>query len=344
MGEGETPRGFQRLVAPVLGAALAVLVMEVWVREVYTVRTTWDPEIGVIYDPATPVRWRREGSGTSHWDARGARKNAHEVAGAAGTILVCGDSFTEALMVNDGETFPSLAQDALQAAAVDVAVVNAGRSTESAADHVAHAARNLRVFAPVWTVVQLREEDFTAEAWDQRGAQFVLGSDGALTVVSAPLKGSSARAALGPLERSSMLVSYGLLRAAEMQEASRNEPRLFRAADGPPPPPPPDERVYPIARELAAIAEAYAGRVTFVWLTDRPMVASERAFDAFCRDTGTSCVNMRVPFAALGDAGRSPYGFANTIPDDGHINRHGHRAVSDALAAELLRLRKNGLF
>jgi len=343
VGEGDTPRGLRRFVAPVLGAVLAVVLMEVVVRDVYTVRTTWDPEIGVLYDPGTPVRWRREGNGTSHWDARGVRANAHAVTASAGTIVVRGDSFTEALMVDDGEAFPSLVQDALQAAAYDVAVLNIGRSTDSAADHVAHASRTRRVFAPRWVVVQLREEDFTAEAWDDTSARFVSGSDGSLTVASAPLTPSVVREAFGPLERRSMLVAYGLLRVAEMEQASRDQPPLFRAADGPPPPPPKDERVYPITQELDAILKAYEGRVTLVWLTDREPNGAERAFDAFCARTGASCVSARRVFDALREQGHSPYGFANTVPESGHINKHGHRAVSDALAAELLRLRTNGL-
>lgn len=345
VGEGETrPRGVGRFAAPGLGALAAVLLMEVVVRDVYSVRTTKDSEIGVIYDPASPVRWRREGNGTSHWDARGVRRNGRELAGAADTtILVRGDSFTEALMVDDGEAYPSILQDALQAAGLDAAVVNVGRSTDSAADHVAHAARSARVFAPDWVVVQVRQEDFAREAFDDTGARFVNGSDGALSLVAAPLTGSTVRGALGSLERRSMLVAYGLLRAAEMEKASRNQPPMFRGADGPPPPPPKDDRVYPVADELAAIRDAYAGRVTFVWLTDRKPAASEAIFDRFCGKSGASCVNMRAPFAALRESGHSAYGFANTVPDSGHMNVHGHRAVAAALADELLRLRKNGL-
>lgn len=317
--------------------------MEGVVRNVYTVRTTWDPEVGVLYDPESPVRWRREGNGTSHWDARGVRKNAHEAAGADGAILVRGDSFTEALMVDDHEAYPSRIQDALQAAGFDAAVLNVGRSTDSAADHTAHAERNRRVFAQSWTIVQVRDEDFAADAWDEKGARFVTGSGGALSVVTAPLEGSAVRAALGRFERSSMLLAYGLLRIAEMERAARDQPPLFLAADGPPPPPPPDERVYPVEEELAALAKAYEGRITLLWLPDRERTAGEDAFDRFCRTSATSCVNARDAFDALRDVGRSPYGFANTVPESGHMNRHGHGAVSAALAGELLRLRQNGL-
>lgn len=313
-------------------------------RDVYTVRTTTDPEIGVIYDPASPVRWRREGNGTSHWDARGVRRNGREVPGREGRIVVRGDSFTEALMVDDDEAFPSLVQDLLAAAGRDIAMLNVGRSTDSAADHVAHAERNRRVFDPRWTVVQLRREDFAKDAWDDTGARFVVASDGALTAVAAPLEGSRVRATLGAAERHSMLLAYGLLRAAEMEAASRKQPPLFFAGDGEPPPPPKDERVYPIDDELAAIVEAYRGRITLVWLTDREPDAEERAFAAFCERTKTSCVPMREAFGALRESGRSPYGFANTVPESGHLNRHGHRAVADAVAAELLRLQADGLF
>ena len=332
-------RSVRRIAAPCLGAALAVAVMELVVRDVYTLRTTWDPGIGVIYDPSVPVRWRREGDGTSHWDARGVRRNAHDVAGREGSVLVVGDSYTEGLMVDDGETYPSLAQDALQAARADLAVLNAGRSTNSAADYVAQARRNRQVFDPRWTVVQLREEDFAEDAWDDKGARFTLDSAGRLSVVPAVLEGSRV---LGVVERHSMLLAYGFVRAAEMNAAGRARPPLFRASEGPPPAEE-DDRDYPLREALRAIADAHDGRVTLLWLPDVAETIPEKTFDLYCRRTGLSCVNARDALERLRREGRAAYGFPNTRPDHGHLNRHGHRAVAGALAEELLRLRADGL-
>jgi hypothetical protein len=46
---------------------------------------------------------------------------------------------------------------------------------------------------------------------------------------------------------------------------------------------------------------------------------------------------MRPSFTALVARDRPPYGFANTAPNEGHLNADGHRAVAAALTHELLR-------
>jgi len=174
----------------------------------------------------------------------------------------------------------------------------------------------------------------------ERGSYVLARAGGALTAQELPRAPMSRRFEL--LRRNLALYSFAVFRWHQLVAAAQSEPPIFRAGSALPPPEPP----VPIASAkeiLAALSQAYDGRVTFVFLSRpspslEPPPAVELEFDAACAELAASCVNPRARFQPLVDAGTPPYGFSNSTPNSGHLNAVGHAALADALAQELGRL------
>jgi len=352
-----------------LGVIMAALSMEAVVRSTYSMPLVYEPDFGLVVRPGL-VRWGREGHATSHWTRFGLRgRAAPDLSGEA--ILVLGNSVTEALQVDDEEVFTTLVERLLREAGVNRRVLNAGRSGVSAAEFAAFAERNLRVFRPRWTVVEIMPEDLGPYSWSGDRSHFSLDAGGHLTVNPRPLA-EPRHPFLSAVANESMLVVYGAYRIQEFRQAFAEQPPLFLAASSPPPEknrrgpatetPEPSASMFvactdpntgvidcPIEAELDAVREAYQGRVSFLVIPKlNPRFPGfkeplEMRIDAHCSRTGMSCVNIREGYAELASRGLSPFGFSNTGFNQGHMNRDGHRLTARLLSRELERLIADGL-
>jgi hypothetical protein len=335
-----------------LGILLAVVSMEIVVRQVYHLPVGYEPGFGTIIRPGATVVWSKEGRGVSHWTSHGLRGREVPDLGA-GSILILGNSYTEALQVDDDEAYPALVASRLRALGVQTPVLNAGRSGTSAADYAAYAARNRRLFRPRWTVIQLTLADLDAGAWDTEVSHFAYDADGRLVARPRPEAARGrVRAALSPLVNRAMLLVYGQFRLQEFRDAAAAQPPLFRAGSVPAPTvaASPSASAYPVEAEVDLLAGAYEGRVTFLLVPpldfhDPRVVTSvvEERVEAHCRRAALSCVSLRPGYPALVASGLSPFGFDNSRFNEGHLNERGHRLAADALAAELERLLARGL-
>jgi GDSL-like lipase/acylhydrolase family protein len=337
-----------RLRAAAIGLAFALALGEIVVRQVYYVPWELDPEFGCIVLPGTTARYRLEGDGVSRWTTHGVRA-PQPPDPARRPILVLGDSFTEAYQVDDAEAFPSRLERDL-ASDVRVPVVNAGRSAASPADYVAYAARNVRYFNPRWVVIQLNEEDLTGDAWTADKAHFV-EQGGHLEAVPVPLRTQSAIARLlWRARQSSALLNYAIIRVQSFAQAAGQASPLFSATE-PRPVAPPVRRfdADAIHAELAAMAGAYDGRVTFLLLPPLNFAAPtargpvEQAFATACRNEGWSCVDLRSGYPDFAARRVSPFGFSNSTFNVGHMNPAGHGLAADLLTVELRRLHADAL-
>lgn len=333
----------------VTGVTLALVCFELLLRQFYFVPWEIDPEFGVVVTPGATAVYRREGSGRSRWTEHGVRRAALLEPGRR-PILALGDSFTEAYMLDDDEVFPARAESQLAAAGHPIPVLNAGKSDMSAADYVANAERNLRVFDPRWVVVQLREDDLEEDAWSAVKTHFQSSSGGGLDVVVPPsVPQTRLRRTLFRVRQASAVVNFTTIRLLEFEHGLGDEPPLFRAGDIERPTPAAAPRQFPIAAELDALAGAYRGRVTMLFfaafdpLHPGAATAGEERFDAWCRTGGRSCVNVRAAYGRFAEGHASPYGFSNTLFNVGHMNADGHAAVGKLLAQELERLIADGL-
>jgi hypothetical protein len=337
-----------------LGVLVAVALAELVVRRVYTYALVYEPGYGYINAPGEVIRWGREGHGTSRWAAHGVREKDAPPPSAR-SVLVYGDSQTEALMVDDDEAFTARLERAFERDERDgrdhgrgdvslggregrpTRVVNVGRSTTSLADAVANAERFGRLFAPCWTVLQISAADLGPDAWGLDKTHFVATEGGApsvAVVLQRPHLGLSGK--VWWLRQRSMAFGYAVARAVELGRGVAGEPPLFRAGHERPRAAP--ERDYPVEAELDAAAGAYGGRVTFLYLAPfdarepaRLEPRTEARVFAHCAARGLRCVSARGSYPRLAAEGKAPYGFSNSAYNEGHLNRDGHAAVAEAL-------------
>lgn len=322
------------LLAPLLGFGLALLAAEAYVRPVYTLRTRYEPGLGYVNAPGR-LRWGLEGHATSTWLAHGVRLTPH--APAAGKhVLVLGDSFTEAVMIPDDSTFVAVAQRALVDRHVDATLVNAGRSTMSAADYVALAPTYRRLFPETsWVVVELRGDDLREDAWTETRPHFVAHGE----TLDADARVEPERTGLSrrffELRQHSMALAYAVVRIGKFRTVP--EPPLFHAGAASPPPRPALDA--PVEAELARLVAAWDGHVTFLYVSDTLEGVrdddTEARVRAFCHARGASCAFTSEANRALRARGEAPAGFSNTAWGAGHLNEAGH-AIAGAVLADAL--------
>lgn len=339
----------RRTVYPVLGALCALLALELLVRQVFVLREVEEPGYGLIPAPESTIVWGREGHARSHWTKHGIRGKSLPPRESA-TIVVLGDSQTQALMVEDDEVFTGLTEARLKASDPGApAVLNAGRSSASIADYVAYAGRFESLFAPRWVVLVLQESDLQEDAFDPTKTHFVVGPAGSLEARAVlPRPRSRFGTIVWNLRQRSMLVGYATVRLMEFWQPSSSDPPLFRA--GSPRPEPVARRVFPVEQELDLAQSTYRGRVSFLLLSTfdpvRPGEPSpfERRVLEHCATARLHCLTPRAGYPAIAREGGAPFGHVNTRFNYGHLNRIGHRAVADALVRHIGDLRANGLF
>jgi hypothetical protein len=321
--------------------------MEVVVREIWVHQRVDVPGYVRIAAPNTRSVYRLEGSGITTRDENGFRKGYTL---GVPKVLILGDSYTEALQVNDDEVFSFVAQQMLSENGVRLGLVNAGVAGRSSADYVAFAPRNLDLVKPIWTVVVLRADDLAADAHDPGKTHFARDADGKVTtVVHEPRSASGLKDKVW--NSPSILVRYVFYRLNEFAKESAKEPPLFQGGQGEPAPAWLSYSLTVSVEEaLEQMRIAYDGRLTIVNLPYVELMparivefdATRRLFE-YCARTGLSCVEPTEEFLALGRAYKAPYGFTNSTFNFGHMNADGHKAVATVLARELQRLRDNGL-
>lgn len=329
--------------------AAAALTFELVVKPVYSLDIVNDPEFGPIVRPGSTVHFGLEGWGTSHWGPRGVR-GVRPPANVTAPILAVGDSQTESFMVDDDVVYTAQLEAALRKSDPSSSVLNVGKASHSVADYVRLAPRYIDAFHPRWTIIQVRDNDFGSDAFAKGKRHFVNEPGGALTVVDVP---EPARGGVGKLlwdaRQRSSFIGYSFVRAGRFREAMAKEAPLFRAGD--PPAASADDvsehaAAFPLDAELSALRDAWGGRLTILFLPDfdphDPGHLSEigQWLVERCRVTGTSFVSLGTAFPEFLARGHSPYGFANTKFNDGHMNAEGHAAAAELLAREIERALK----
>jgi hypothetical protein len=341
------------------GISLALVSGQLISAWVFSVRHTFDPVFGTIFAPGSISRYRLEGSGRSTWISHGIRREKEIDVNSPSKILVLGDSFTEALQVDDADTYVQRTEDLLAAAGSHATLLNAGKSSCSVADYVANAEIYLKTFVPAWTVVQVQEDDFTTDAWNQhkqnKGSCYFSRDPGTnLIRVHAPMELSPERRGFlryfaDWLRNRSALVQLALRRVEEFQVWVRHEPPLFRASQVPAVKTIPQSaswRDYPIDQEMEMLDHAYHGRLTVLYLSEfdprHPGMRSEfeEHITKLCQKRCLSIVCTSSNYLPLAARGVAPFGFNNSKYNYGHMNSDGHKVVALALAGELERIER----
>nr|MBI2905599.1 hypothetical protein [Chloroflexota bacterium] len=295
----------------------------------------WEPVAGSI------ELWAREGYGITRYLAHGEIATPYDDGDK--TVVVLGDSHTEARQVNGSDNFVSVAERALRQQGLSINLRNLGRTDAGLPDYVYLAPFIKEVYRPDLVVVQISAQDFTsADAFGaNRSNYFVLNGD-AVSVVHVPAPHQNGW--LGKLMHGSTLYAEYVNRSrvwAERELPSQGAP--VAAAETSLPPRAPET----VGAQLAALKAAYSDVPMILLilpqvpaLQDGKLVEQvgddEEALAASAQAvSGWTVVDPLPQFVALAAQGVLPRGFWNRQPGRGHLNVDGHRAVGLLLAEQI---------
>lgn len=320
-----------------------LIVFEVFLRATtlsIAVSYRYDPEWGNETTAGSYTYWGTEGGGLTEYGPDG--EVATPYSGGA-NVVVIGDSFTEALQVDNDEKYVSLAERELRNRGIAVDLRNLGSAGSSIADYVYLAPLVKKRHSPSLVVIQLNRNDFLPqEEYDPGRTNHFERDKGSLRLVHVPEKPKDSL--LGNLRRAVILLDYGLTRFEQIRAAaSKNGSPAGPAADG----------EFSARGEsdhdsnlllLDALHDAYDGvPVVILPIPSLPPSISGSAGNeedpeylalqqAMVTKPGWKVVDLSNAFDPMLRDGRYPRGFSNSLPNEGHLNAEGNRVVGELLA------------
>ena len=308
-----------------------------------------DPDIGKVPVKGTRVLWGTEGYGHTAYSGNGEIGTPF----ADGpSVVVLGDSHTEALQVDDAAKFVSVAEAELRRRGQPFALHNLGFSGGAIADYVRLGPAIMARYRPVAVVIQLSPADFGAETFDASHVNsFHKEPDGSLRLVHRDLQVASP--SLGArVKHASALVNYSQLRFLRIAER-RAQTAVARSVEGDAAPAQ-DIEWTTVPQQLELLGRAYPDLPVILLLlpfvprvdtgtvvTDDPeyqrLLATIQS--TIRRFPGWEVVDPLSAFRSLAERRTLPRGFANSRPGTGHLNAVGHRVVGNLLADALGALR-----
>ena len=284
--------------------------------------------------------WGVEGYGVTHYFSNGEIFTPYQ---SGISVVVLGDSYTEALQVSDNQKYVSIAENTLHERGVNMDLHNLGASGRSLADYVYIAPFIIKTYSPDIVVVQLSGNDFdesldmTRENYFERSGislklahneDYFLADQNIRNMVRISGLVSLARNKLSPIinEQRRRLATAG-------QTEAELPPVIFNELEP-----------YEIEMQVNALKEAYPNaEFVFLVIPRVPDVQGAdlvlnnedddfivKALSEFC---GPSLLYPRNVFIDLYSAYRKfPRGFNNTLPNTGHLNSNGNFVLGVALA------------
>jgi lysophospholipase L1-like esterase len=323
---------------------------------------TFYPDAGIVrYRAGDTLRWGREGYGVTRVGARG--MIAAKPLDKGKRVLFLGDSYTEALQVDDADKFTEILQSLYnqQFPQTPITTLNFAVSGQGAAQHAADLPGLLQTQKPQLVVAQLSVYDFwPADAKRKIPAQpaYLAEKNGALALERKPYAPPAGwREKLMRIRLFSFYAraSWRLQNLFKPQTEDENAPAPETAAKV-------QTDAYfteykRITRflltQMAQQTRASGAQMAALYTPKTPLLQDGRVLwdeaefgeqylkereilIETCRELGLPLWNPAEKLNRYAAAtGRFPNGFANTRPGYGHLNPEGHRLVAELLAAEL---------
>jgi hypothetical protein len=287
------------------------------------------------------IRQFQEGFAAAHFTADGARVTGNEKIENAPIGLILGDSFVEAIQVNDNQVFGSVVERLSREAGKPVNVREYGWAGTSTATYLAVADALQQRWNPKWVTIVYNDDDFSKAAL--QGGRFWL-TDVApdLSVNITPAKRTADRydAQLRKVGLSSNSL-YNLVNSSSLAYAAIEKYLLFGN--------PKSELANPQKMDFAeekmvatasvrALKKAYGDKLLIVYISHVTVISPKESDEiegllrTACQDEQVEFVSTRPEMLAqLENNKRLSQGFSNTPPSIGHLNSFGHEIVGQAI-------------
>lgn len=296
---------------------------------VYDAHWGWQPAAG------SRVFWGEEGFGHTYYSAHGELATPYD---NGVSVVVLGDSHTEAYQVKYQKNFVSVAETLLHRKQFDVNLHNLGKQYSAIPDYVYLAPFIQERYQPKLVVIQLSVQDFFwHEVFSPGKMNRFVNTDTALEVVHVPPVYSDHW--LGRIMNNVVLLVQGTKRyrtlftpkvavATATDEPAITSPEVIRA-------------------QLQELKAAYADTpVVIVMLPYAPtiedgvLVLNEPEYDPVLALVeavdGWHVIDPSAGFQELLEVGQLPRGFFNSLPGQGHLNVYGHQIVGELLADAII--------
>jgi hypothetical protein len=282
-----------------------------------------------------------EGYGITHYNAHGEISTPFD---DGTSVVVLGDSITEALQVPDNEKYVSVAETTVRQKGLTFNFHNLGKARMSIPYYISMQPEIEEQYHPEYLVIQLSPQDFVgADGGDSfnpaQSNYFEVLSDGKLEI-----KHQDDEYVQPWKYRLPEIVKYGRERASLIignLKTQNTAPAYYRVGQS--------EVITSKARleqQLALLSEAYKTKKLIILLiAETPkIVQSKLVFEdpqyAKLRQAAQSIPDWQVidteaEFSNLINQGHFPRGFSNTTPSIGHLNSYGHQVVGKLLANKI---------
>jgi hypothetical protein len=294
--------------------------------------------LGVVPGDHSRKVWGLEGFGVTHYLAQGEVYTPRQT---GRSVVIFGDSYTEAYQVSDADKYVSVAEEALWSNGQQVDLHNIGYSDRSVADYIYAAPHILQTYDPEVVVIQLNIYNFAASLFpsrqnylSQQDATLVLNHDSAIPDLR-----------FQRVARQFGLLSFLSYRFDAVNKSLVRYVNSFRTPAGTAPTGLEQyEDVENLKQQLGLLRDAYQ-ETTLVILVipSLPVIAhdgsviwseekDELLLDAMVAE-GISFIYPREAFVSLyEDEKKFSRGFFNTSLNYGHLNVDGNHALGVALA------------
>jgi hypothetical protein len=306
----------------------------------HTPEIYYEKDWGIVPVPGSVRLSGTEGYGFTHYFTHG--EIATPFDDGAVSIVVLGDSSTEALQVSDNEKFVSLTEQILRAKGLVANLHNLGESGNSIPEYIYFAPLIKQYYDPEIVVIQLDMSDGEDAYNPEHLDYFTTNGNGDLELHHKD----------GPTSYNRIFNKFrivlplmGRYRFAKILQnikaKSNNDGQLQGAGTY-------EDRIR-MDDQLRLLQEAYAGikviilllpntpsvegnNITFIDPNYQTLLARAEAIDGF------HIIDPKPEFDRLLKRGFLPRGFMNSMPGEGHLNRFGHLIIGELLSEKIMEI------
>ncbi len=249
-------------------------------------------------------------------------------------VLMLGDSYTNALQVSDDRTFVHRLQNRLALnTSRNIRIINAGRNGASPAYYIHLSEFYHSSMKPDFVVVQINDEDFTVDIFDDKDQEFYVRKEGADYVTTTNFRDYYIWQMFPVLKVIKPFVAFSTFKIAldkvpQMLEQRRNPSASGRKEVRP-------SADYPdiIDWTLKGLKNDYPHMAIFYLTLNTYESNIESLLKQSANEYGIDFLNARDIFNRYYQSHRQPVnGFDNTMPGTGHMNAIGHNLTADLLS------------